>query len=221
MTGAEILPSVLKEQDKELLTYSRRNHTRSKRPTIPLAQGQPDTLSEESERNTDGVLTLFWVLHRYPGTGEYDKHFEEGIYNCSACGTPLYKSTTKFNSGCGWPAFYEGLPGAINCSPDPDGLRIEITCAACGGHLGHVFKGEGFPTPTDERHCPASFSNEARLLLALIIWEWVTIVAQRHFGDFEITIIDINCYEGGTSFDVFYYSTSALSNKLLPIYLRI
>ena len=51
---------------------------------------------------------------RYPGTGEYDKFFEEGVYNCAGCGTPLYKSTTKFNSGCGWPAFYEGLPGAIN-----------------------------------------------------------------------------------------------------------
>ncbi|KAL5655115.1 hypothetical protein ACJX0J_034434, partial [Zea mays] len=50
---------------------------------------------------------------RYPGTGEYDKFFEEGIYKCAGCGTPLYKSSTKFNSGCGWPAFYEGLPGAI------------------------------------------------------------------------------------------------------------
>lgn len=53
------------------------------------------------------------VQYRYPGTGEYDKFFEEGVYNCAGCGTPLYKSTTKFNSGCGWPAFYEGLPGAI------------------------------------------------------------------------------------------------------------
>ncbi|RVX10161.1 Peptide methionine sulfoxide reductase B3, chloroplastic [Vitis vinifera] len=94
----------------------------------------------------------------YPGTGEYDKFFEEGVYNCAGCGTPLYKSTTKFNSGCGWPAFYEGLPGAINRTPDPDGMRIEITCAACGGHLGHVFKGEGFPTPTNERHCVNSIS---------------------------------------------------------------
>ncbi|KAI9177059.1 hypothetical protein LWI28_010613 [Acer negundo] len=94
----------------------------------------------------------------YPGTGEYDKYYEEGVYNCAGCGTPLYKSTTKFNSGCGWPAFYEGLPGAINRIPDPDGMRIEITCAACGGHLGHVFKGEGFRTPTDERHCVNSIS---------------------------------------------------------------
>ncbi|PIN16901.1 putative pilin-like transcription factor [Handroanthus impetiginosus] len=95
---------------------------------------------------------------RYPGTGKYDKFYEEGFYKCGGCGTPLYKSSTKFNSGCGWPAFYEGLPGAINRTPDPDGRRIEITCAACGGHLGHVFKGEGFPTPTDERHCVNSIS---------------------------------------------------------------
>ncbi|KAK7412619.1 hypothetical protein VNO78_04124 [Psophocarpus tetragonolobus] len=92
------------------------------------------------------------------GTGEYNKFYEEGIYNCAGCGTPLYKSTTKFDSGCGWPAFYEGFPGAINRSADPDGRRTEITCAACGGHLGHVFRGEGFKVPTDERHCVNSIS---------------------------------------------------------------
>ncbi|WCJ18140.1 Peptide methionine sulfoxide reductase B5 [Euphorbia peplus] len=94
----------------------------------------------------------------YPGTGEYNKFYEEGVYSCAGCGTPLYKSTTKFDSGCGWPAFFEGLPGAINRNADPDGRRIEITCTACGGHLGHVFKGEGFRTPTDERHCVNSVS---------------------------------------------------------------
>ncbi|KAL0889989.1 hypothetical protein Bca101_013972 [Brassica carinata] len=94
----------------------------------------------------------------YPGTGEYNKLFQDGVYSCAGCGTPLYKSATKFDSGCGWPAFFDGIPGAINRTADPDGRRIEITCAACGGHLGHVFKGEGFPTPTDERHCVNSVS---------------------------------------------------------------
>ncbi|PPR03199.1 hypothetical protein CVT26_008047 [Gymnopilus dilepis] len=94
------------------------------------------------------------------GTGEYDKHYEQGVYSCAGCGTPLYKSTTKFNSGCGWPAFFDAIPGAVSRHEDNSwGMkRIEITCTACGGHLGHVFKGEGFPTPTDERHCVNSIS---------------------------------------------------------------
>ncbi|KAF3794549.1 Peptide methionine sulfoxide reductase B5 [Nymphaea thermarum] len=112
-----------------------------------MASPGPDNKTEEEWR---AVLSpeQFRILRQkgteLRGTGKYDKFFEDGIYSCAGCGTPLYKSTTKFNSGCGWPAFYEGLPGAINRSPDPDGRRTEITCAACGGHLGHVFKGEGF-----------------------------------------------------------------------------
>ncbi|KDQ06867.1 hypothetical protein BOTBODRAFT_60386 [Botryobasidium botryosum FD-172 SS1] len=95
-----------------------------------------------------------------PGTGEYNKYKEEGVYMCAGCGTPLYKSTTKFDSGCGWPAFFDAIPGAVSRHEDRSmGMtRIEITCTACGGHLGHVFKGEGFNTPTDERHCVNSVS---------------------------------------------------------------
>ncbi|KAJ1968865.1 Peptide methionine sulfoxide reductase B2, chloroplastic [Dispira parvispora] len=95
-----------------------------------------------------------------PGTGEYNKHFENGVYCCAGCNTPLYKSTTKFDSGCGWPAFFEALPGAVNRQPDlSKGYeRTEITCAACGGHLGHVFQNEGFDVPTNERHCVNSVS---------------------------------------------------------------
>ncbi|KAK7328055.1 hypothetical protein VNO77_22150 [Canavalia gladiata] len=128
-----------------------------------VAMAAPGSL-HKSEEEWYAILSpeQFRILRQkgteFPGTGEYDKFFGEGVYKCSGCGTPLYKSTTKFNSGCGWPAFYEGLPGAINRNPDPDGMRTEITCAACGGHLGHVFKGEGFPTPTDERHCVNSIS---------------------------------------------------------------
>ncbi|WVZ98455.1 hypothetical protein U9M48_043907 [Paspalum notatum var. saurae] len=119
---------------------------------------------QKSEEEWRAILTpeQFNILRlkgtEYPGTGEYDKFFDEGVYKCAGCGTPLYKSSTKFNSGCGWPAFYEGLPGAIRQTPDPDGRRTEITCAACGGHLGHIFKYEGFKTPTNERHCVNSIS---------------------------------------------------------------
>ncbi|KAJ0666766.1 putative peptide-methionine (R)-S-oxide reductase [Helianthus annuus] len=105
------------------------------------------------------MFTVYMGFNDKPkGTGEYDKFFADGVYTCAGCGTPLSKSTTKFNSGCGWPTFYEGLPRAITCTADPDGMRTRITCTACGGQLGHVFKGEGFKTPTDERHCVNSIS---------------------------------------------------------------
>ncbi|EJU03826.1 methionine sulfoxide reductase B [Dacryopinax primogenitus] len=95
-----------------------------------------------------------------PNTGKYNHHSNAGIYTCAGCGTPLYKSTTKFDSGCGWPAFFDAIPGAVVRHEDRSlGMtRTEITCAACGGHLGHVFKGEGYNTPTDERHCVNSVS---------------------------------------------------------------
>ncbi|KAJ3327093.1 Peptide methionine sulfoxide reductase B2, chloroplastic [Blyttiomyces sp. JEL0837] len=97
-----------------------------------------------------------------PGTGEYNHHFESGTYNCAACNTPLYKSTTKFDSGCGWPAFFDAIPGAVKRNEDVSHgmVRTEIVCAACGGHLGHVFKGEAITRKfeTNERHCVNSVS---------------------------------------------------------------
>ncbi|KAG9312869.1 peptide methionine sulfoxide reductase msrB, partial [Chiua virens] len=95
-----------------------------------------------------------------PRTGKYENHGGEGVYACAGCGTPLYKSNTKFKSGCGWPAFFDAIPGAVSRHEDQTHgmVRTEITCTACGGHLGHVFKGEGFPTTTDERHCVNSIS---------------------------------------------------------------
>lgn len=95
-----------------------------------------------------------------PGTGEYEHTKDEGVYHCAACNAPLYKSTTKFSSGCGWPAFFDAIPGAVSRHEDRSFgmVRTEITCTNCGGHLGHVFKGEDFDTPTDERHCVNSVS---------------------------------------------------------------
>lgn len=102
------------------------------------------------------------ILHggtERPYTGRFVDHFEGGVYTCRRCGAPLYESETKFRAHCGWPAFDDALPGAVEELPDPDGVRTEIRCAACGGHLGHVFTGEGY-TPTDTRHCVNSISMD-------------------------------------------------------------
>ncbi len=92
-----------------------------------------------------------------PFSGEYEATFARGAYSCKRCGALLYRSETKFDAGCGWPSFDEEVPGSVRRVPDPDGLRTEIRCEACGAHLGHVFEGEGF-TPKDIRHCVNSLS---------------------------------------------------------------
>ncbi len=92
-----------------------------------------------------------------PFSGEYDNHFEEGIYICRACDNPLFSSQAKFRSGCGWPSFDDCFKDGVKESLDSDGRRIEITCAKCGGHLGHVFRNEGY-TDKNTRHCVNSLS---------------------------------------------------------------
>ena len=91
-----------------------------------------------------------------PGSSSYETDPTAGVYACRACGAELFRSETKFDAHCGWPAFYSPLAGdSVEYVEDKSMFRTrtEVRCANCGSHLGHVFEGEGFDTPTDQRYC--------------------------------------------------------------------
>ncbi|MCX5315767.1 MULTISPECIES: peptide-methionine (R)-S-oxide reductase MsrB [unclassified Streptomyces] len=94
-------------------------------------------------------------------TGEYTDTKTRGVYSCRACGAELFTSAEKFDSGCGWPSFYDPKDSdAVELAEDRSYgmVQTEVRCARCGSHLGHVFEGEGFATPTDQRYCINSIS---------------------------------------------------------------
>jgi peptide-methionine (R)-S-oxide reductase len=126
----------------------------------PDGTSYPVSLNDEKLRTTLDPASYEVLRHgatERPFTGEYNDSDEVGIYKCKACGGELFRSETKFHSGCGWPSFY--APSANDSvvlledrSLAPR-IRTEVRCGHCGSHLGHVFEGEGFDTPTDQRFC--------------------------------------------------------------------
>ena len=115
----------------------------------------------DAEWRTQLTPAQFKVLREHgtepPGTSPLNCEHRAGTFICRRCNNPLYSAEAKFKSGCGWPSFDEEYPGGVERHADADGRRTEIVCARCGGHLGHVFEGEGF-TERDTRHCVNSLS---------------------------------------------------------------
>jgi methionine-R-sulfoxide reductase len=114
-------------------------------------------MNEWNELTPDEKRIIINKGTEYPFSGEFNSFYEKGTFICRQCEAPLYRSETKFNSGCGWPSFDDQIAKNVTHVLDADGRRTEIICTNCKGHLGHVFFGERF-TEKDTRHCVNSIS---------------------------------------------------------------
>ncbi|MEU7818924.1 peptide-methionine (R)-S-oxide reductase MsrB [Pseudonocardia sp. NPDC049154] len=137
----------------------------SRETAEPAAQEPAPTVVKSDEEWRAQLSPAEYQVLRQAGTerpfvGEYTDTKTIGVYKCRACGAELFRSETKFESHCGWPSFYKPEDAAVVERADTSlGMRrVEVLCAACHSHLGHVFEGEGYPTPTDLRYCINSIS---------------------------------------------------------------
>lgn len=121
---------------------------------------EPWVIKSDAEWRSELTGPQYAVLRQSateaPFTGVYTDEFADGVYHCRGCGAELFPSVTKFASHCGWPSFYAPIDERAVTLVDDRSMgmqRVEVRCRACGSHLGHVFNGEGYPTPTDQRYC--------------------------------------------------------------------
>jgi peptide-methionine (R)-S-oxide reductase len=131
----------------------------------PVVGATPRVVKSEQEWRTELSPEEYAVLRQAgterPFTGEYTDTKSTGVYECRACGAELFRSDTKFESHCGWPSFYDPADSDAVLLREDRAMgmkRIEVLCGSCHSHLGHVFEGEGYPTPTDQRYCINSIS---------------------------------------------------------------